>query len=57
MAPRANRKGFFYLPGRVVSGNAEVTHAFAKHRGSIEKREQAGPLKEDIGSNSEVRHD
>jgi hypothetical protein len=57
MAPRANWKGFFYLPGRVVSGNAEVTHAFAKHRGSIEKREQAGPLKEDIGSNSEVRHD
>jgi membrane protein len=42
-----------YYSSQIILMGAEVTHAYAKHHGSIKNREQAGPSSRvDIGSNS-----
>jgi membrane protein len=45
-----------YYSSQIILMGAEVTHAFAKHRGSIKKREQAGPSNQldDMGSKNDV---
>jgi membrane protein len=48
-----------YYSSQIILMGAEVTHAFAKHRGSIKKREQAGPSNQldDMGRTAPLRHD
>jgi membrane protein len=44
-----------YYSSQIILMGAEVTHAYAKHHGSIKNREQAGPSSRvDIGLNSPV---